>query len=70
MLLAINTSMTVNQLIELLLPAERYILAAEKLEVTRAQLNGYELKLRVHDELLALRSQHTEFVKWNLRHRA
>jgi len=57
-LLAINTSTSDSQSIELPLAAQRYTLTAEKLESIRIRLNGLELELGAHDELPALQSQH------------
>jgi heparanase len=57
-LLAINTSRTDNQSIELPVAAERYTLTAEKLEATRVRLNGQDLELGANDELPPIQGQH------------
>jgi len=57
-LLAINTSTTGSRSMELPLAAERYTLAAEKVEPNRILLNGQEHKLGANDELPTLQAQH------------
>ncbi len=54
-LLAINTYQGTSQTIELVTAAERYTLTAQKLEDTKVQLNGNELKLGPDDALPELR---------------
>jgi hypothetical protein len=56
-LLAINTSTTGSRSMELPLAAERYTLAAEKVEPNRILLNGQEHKLGANDELPTLQAQ-------------
>jgi heparanase len=53
-LLAINTSRTQTESIELATLADRYTLAARKLEDTHVQLNGRDLVLGANDELPSL----------------
>jgi heparanase len=50
-LLAINTSRSAPQRLTLSAPSERYALTAPKLEDTRVQLNGRELKLGAGDAI-------------------
>jgi len=57
--LAINTSRTQAETIELPMPAQRYTLAVEKLEDTHVQLNGHELRMASNDQLPPLRSEPT-----------
>jgi hypothetical protein len=54
-LLAINTSRTQSRSINLLMPGDRYSLAADKLESPSVRLNGQTLHLGSNDELPALR---------------
>ena len=49
-LLAINTSRTQTEAIDLPMPADRYTLAARRLEDTHVQLNGRDLLLGANDE--------------------
>ena len=56
-LLAINTSRTDRDSMQLPTSAERYTLTADDLEATRVRLNGRELKLGADDELPALSGQ-------------
>ncbi|MGH7090141.1 MAG: hypothetical protein ACREFQ_14695, partial [Stellaceae bacterium] len=60
-LLAINTSRTAAQTIDLPMPVERYTLtaaAAATLEDDRVRLNGHELALTADGRLPAIRGQH------------
>jgi hypothetical protein len=57
-LLAINASRTDKRSIELPVAADRYTLAAEKLETARVRLNGRDLELGANDELPTLHGQH------------
>ena len=50
-LLAINTSQTASQSLELPTESDRYTLTARNLQDTRVQLNGDELRLGANDEL-------------------
>jgi heparanase len=57
-LLAINTSREDSRSIELPIAAERYTLAAEKLEANLVQLNGEKLELSRDGELPTIKGQH------------
>jgi heparanase len=57
-LLAINTSREDSRSIELPIAAERYTLAAEKLEANLVQLNGQKLELSRDGELPTIKGQH------------
>jgi hypothetical protein len=50
-LLAVNTSRTQEQSLDLAKPAERYTLSAATLEAAEVQLNGRALKLQADDTL-------------------
>jgi hypothetical protein len=53
-LLAINTSRTKPESIDLPMSADRYTLTGQKLEAARVQLNGQALELNANDELPSL----------------
>jgi heparanase 1 len=57
--LAIYTSRTQLESIELPMPAQRYTLAAEKLEDAHVQLNGHEPRMAIKDELPPLPGEPT-----------
>jgi hypothetical protein len=59
-LMAVNTNRAQTETLGLPLPAERYTLAAQKLEDTRVRLNGHELKLEANDELPSLKGKRVE----------
>jgi heparanase len=59
-LLAINTSRTQSQSINLPMASDRYSLAAEQLESPSVKLNGQTLQLERNDELPALRGAAVE----------
>jgi hypothetical protein len=50
-ILAINTSQTRTQPVDLSIPADRYTLTARKLMDTRIELNGHQLKLERDNEV-------------------
>jgi heparanase len=50
-LLSINTDRNSSQMLAVSAPSERYTMTAAKLEDTRVELNGKELKLKMDDSL-------------------